>query len=55
MGAHDFILNKVPLFARKSMNPNISLSAAPKLALMSASRFNCNVKLSNMNVCVKFH
>ena len=33
MGAHDFKLNKVPLFALKSVNINVSLSAAPKLAL----------------------
>ena len=43
MGAHDFILNKVPLFARKSVNTNASLSAAPKLALVPASRNNCYV------------
>ena len=32
MGAHDFKLNKVPLFARKPENINTSMSAAPKLA-----------------------
>ena len=31
MGAHDFKLNKVPLFARKPVNINVSRSAAPKL------------------------
>ena len=30
-------------------------SAAPKLALMPASCSNCDVKLSNLNVCAKFH
>ena len=30
MGAHDFKLNKVPLFALKSVNINVSLSAASK-------------------------
>ena len=43
MGAHDFKLNKVPLFALKSVNINVSLSAAPKLALVPASRYNCDV------------
>ena len=55
MGAHDFKLNKVPLFALKSVNINVSLSAAPKLALVPASRYNCDVKFSNRNVCAKFH
>ena len=32
MGAHYFKLNKVPLFALKSLNINVSLSAASKLA-----------------------
>ena len=36
MGAHNF--NKLPLFARKSVNSNVSLSAAPKLGLVQASR-----------------
>ena len=39
MGAHDFKLIKVPLFSRKSVNINVSRSAAPKLALMPASRY----------------
>ena len=43
MGAHDFKLNKVPLFALKSVNINVSLSAAPKLALAPASRYYCDV------------
>ena len=55
MGAHDFKLNKVPLFARKSVNINVSLSAAPKLALVPASRYTCDVNWSNHNVCAKFH
>ena len=40
MGAHDFKLNKVPLFALKSVNINVSLSAAPKLALVPGSRYD---------------
>ena len=43
MGAHDFKLNKVPLFVLKSVNINVSLSAGPKLALVPASRYYCNV------------
>ena len=40
-GAQDFILNKMPFFARKSVNTNVSLSAAQKLALVPASCQNC--------------
>ena len=55
MGAHDFKLTKVPLFALKSVNINVSLYAAPKLALVPASRYYCNINWSNQNVCAKFH
>ena len=50
MGAHDFKLNKVPFLSIKSLNINVSKSAAPKLALVPA-----DVKESNLNVCAKFH
>ena len=40
MGAHDFKLIKVPLFSLKSVNINVSLSVAPKLALVPASRYH---------------
>ena len=43
MAAHDFKLNKVPLFARKSVNTNISLSDAQKLALVPAIRYDCDI------------
>ena len=43
MGAHDFKRIKVPLFTRKSVNINVSLSAAPKLALVPTSRHYCDV------------
>ena len=43
MGAHDFKLNKVPSFSLKTVNINVSLSVAPKLALVSASRYYCDV------------
>ena len=55
MGAHDFKLIKVPLFSQKIVNINVSLSAAPKLAPVPASRYYCDVNWSNHNVCAKFH
>ena len=55
MEAHDFKLNKVSFSALKSVNINVSGSAAPKLALVPASRYNCDVKESNFNVYAKFH
>ena len=54
MGVHYFILNKMPLFARKSVNTNVSLSAAQKLALVPVSRQNCYENKSYVNVCSKF-
>ena len=44
MGAHDFKLNKVPFSVLKSVNINVLRSAAPKLALVPASHYNCVVK-----------
>ena len=55
MGAYDFENNKVPLFARKLRNINTSMSAAPELALVPASRYYCDVNWSYINVCAKFH
>ena len=55
MGVHDFKLYNVPLFAQKPVNSNISRSVAPKLALVPASSYNCDIKQSNLNVCAKFH
>ena len=55
MGAHHFKYNKVALLARKTGNINTSMSAAPKLALVPASRYDCDVKWSYHNVCAKFH
>ena len=46
MGTHDFKYNKLPLFARKPGNINTSMSAAPKLALVPASRYYCDVTWS---------
>ena len=53
MGAHDFKLNKMPLFALKSVNITVSLSAAQKLAI--ASRYYCDVNWSYQKVYAKFH
>ena len=53
MGAHDFENNKVPIFGQKTGKINTSMSAAPKLALVPASRYYCDVNWSYHNV--KFH
>ena len=53
MGTHDFKFNKVPTFAKKIGNINTSMSAAPKLALVPASRYYCDVTWSYHNVCAK--
>ena len=44
MGTHDNKLNRVPRFARKPVNINVLRSAAPKLALVPASRYNWDIK-----------
>ena len=54
MGTHDFKYNKVPLFLLKKGNINTSMFAAPKLALVPASRYYCDVTWSYHNVCAKF-
>ena len=55
MGAHDFKLYNVPFFARKPVNFKVWMSAAPKLALVLASCYMCDVKQSHLKVCAKFH
>ena len=55
MGTHDFKYNKLPLFAQKAGNINISMSAATILALVTESRYYCDVIWSYHNVCAKFH
>ena len=55
MGTHDFKYNKVPFFARKPGDITISMSAAPKLALVPAIRYNCDVTWSYHNACANFH
>ena len=55
MEVHDFKYNKVPLFGQKTGNINNSMSAAPKLALVPASRYYCDVNWPYHNVCAMFH
>ena len=55
MGAHDFKYNKVPFLARKTVNINTSMSAAPKVVLGPASCYYCDVNWPYHNVCAKFH
>ena len=55
MGTQDFKYNKVPLFARKTRNINTSMSAAPKLALVPASRYYSDVNLPYQNLFAKLH
>ena len=54
MGASDFKYTKVPLFARKPWNINTSMSAAPKLALVPASRYYCDVNWSTTMYVTSF-
>ena len=42
--AHVFKLIKILLFAKTPVNVNISRSAIPKLVLVPASHYNCDVK-----------
>ena len=55
MGTHDFKYNKFFFFARKTGTINTLMFAAPKLALVQASRYYCDVTWSYHNVCAKFH
>ena len=53
-GAYGHKLNQGLLFA-KTAHINVSRSAAPKLALVTANRYNCGVKDIYVNALVKFH
>ena len=53
MEAHDFANYKVPLFGRKTVKTNISMSAAPTIARVPASRYYCDVTWSDHNVYAK--
>ena len=55
MGTHDFKCINVPLLVQNPGNINTSMSAAPKLALVPASRYYCDVTWSYYYVCAKFH
>ena len=55
MGVHAFKYNNVQFFAQRTGNINTSMFAAPKLALVPASRYFCDVNWSYHNVCAKFH
>ena len=55
MEALDFKYNKVPLFAKENRKYHASMSAAPELALVPASRYYCDVTWSYYNVHTKFH
>ena len=55
MGAHDFKLKKMPLFARKPVNINVLRYSTPKLALVRAKQHNCDFKVVICNVCARFH
>ena len=56
MGTHDFkYITLCHFVARKTGNINTSMFAAPKLALVPESRYNCDVTWSYHNVCAKFN
>ena len=55
MGDHDFKYSNVPFLLKQSGNIDMSMFAAPKLALVPASRNYCDVTWSYHNVCAKFH
>ena len=50
-----FEYNMVPFFGRKTGKIDISMSAAPELALVPTSRYYCDVIWSYHNVYAKFH
>ena len=54
-GSPDFKYNKVRHFARKTGDINTSMSAAPKLDLVPASGYYCDVNWSYHNVYAKFY
>ena len=55
MGTHDFKYNKVPFVCSKNREYQYFDVCCPKLALVPASRYNCDVTYSYHNVCAKFH
>ena len=55
METYDFKYNKVPFVDRKTWTINTSMIATPKLALVPASRYYCDVTWSYHNVYAKCH
>ena len=55
MGAMTLNITRWLCFARKTGNINASMFAAPKLALVPASRYYYDITRSYHNVCAKFH
>ena len=53
--AHDFNHNNVPFSLENQVISMFRCLLPKKLALVPASRYNCDVKESNLNVCAKFH
>ena len=47
-------LTRCLFFSRKTVNINVSLSVAPKIDLVPASRYYCDVNWSYHNVCTGF-
>ena len=48
-------LKKVHLFAQKPLNINDFKSETPKLAIVPANRYNCDIKYSYVKVCAKIY
>ena len=55
MGPMTSNLTRGLFLLKKSVNINVSRSAVPKLGLVPANRYDCDIKLSYVNVCVKFY
>ena len=55
MGSMTLNLTRCLFIARKPVNINVFRPAAPKLALVPADRYYCDVNWSYHNVCAKFH
>ena len=55
MGAMTLNITRWLCICSKTGNINTSMFAAPKLALVPASRYYCDVTWSYDNVCAKFH
>ena len=54
MGPMTLNITRCHFLDRKTASVNTSMSAAPELALVPASRYYCDVTWSYHNVCAKF-